>query len=98
MRFHFSSRKMLLLYEEEKGAKKFDEGVIDAFFEVMAIIRDAPDERTLYDLKSLHFEKLKGKRSHERSLRLNKQWRLIVEIRKDDEGAFLLVKEIEDYH
>jgi proteic killer suppression protein len=98
MRFHFSSRKMLLLYEEEKGAKKFDEGVIEAFFDVMAIIRDAPDERTLYDLKSLHFEKLKGKRGHERSLRLNKQWRLIVEIRKDDEGGFLLVKDIEDYH
>ena len=69
-----------------------------AFFEVMTLIDSAPDERTLYDLKSLHFEKLKGKRKHERSLRLNKQWRLIVEVLKDSEGNYLLIKDIEDYH
>ena len=69
-----------------------------AFFEVMTLIDGAPDERTLYDLKSLHFEKLKGKRKHERSLRLNKQWRLIVEVLKDSEGNYLLIKDIEDYH
>ena len=69
-----------------------------AFFEVMTLIGGAPDERTLNDLKSLHFEKLKGKRKHERSLRLNKQWRLIVEVLKDSEGNYLLIKDIEDYH
>ena len=69
-----------------------------AFFEVMTLIGGAPDERTLNDLKSLHFEKLKGKRKHERSLRLDKQWRLIVEVLKDSEGNYLLIKDIEDYH
>ena len=98
MRFTFKTRKLLQLYEEDKGAAKYDEGAVTAFFEVMAIIDSAPDERTLYGLKSLHFEKLKGKRKHERSLRLNKQWRLIVEILSDAEGNFLLIKEIEDYH
>ena len=69
-----------------------------AFFEVMTLIGGAPDERTLNDQKSLHFEKLKGKRKHERSLRLDKQWRLIVEVLKDSEGNYLLIKDIEDYH
>ncbi len=98
MRFTFKTRKLLQLYEEDKGAAKYDAGAVTAFFEVMAIIDGAPDERTLYGLKSLHFEKLKGKRKHERSLRLNKQWRLIVEILSDAEGNFLLIKDIEDYH
>jgi toxin HigB-1 len=98
MRFTFKTRKLLQLYEEDKGAAKYDAGAVTAFFEVMAIIDSTPDERTLYGLKSLHFEKLKGKRKHERSLRLNKQWRLIVEILSDAEGNFLLIKDIEDYH
>jgi len=98
MRFSFKSRKLLLLYEQEKGATQYDPGALEAFFEVMAMIDSAPDERTLYELKSLHFEKLKGKRKHERSLRLNKQWRLIVELLKDGDGTLLLIKEITDYH
>lgn len=98
MRFSFKTRRLLLLYEEAKGANKFDAGAVEAFFDIMGVIDAAPDERTLYGLKSLHFEKLKGKRKHERSLRLNKQWRLIVELLKDDEGSYLLIEEIEDYH
>ena len=98
MRFSFKTRKLLLLYEEGKGAPKYDAGALDAFFEVLSMIDGAPDERTLYELKSLHFEKLKGNRKHERSLRLNKQWRLIVEVLKDKEGSYLLIKDIEDYH
>ena len=98
MKFTFKTRKLLQLYEEEKGAANYDAGAVTAFFEVMTLIDGAPDERTLYDLKSLHFEKLKGKRKHERSLRLNKQWRLIVEVLKDSEGNYLLIKDIEDYH
>lgn len=98
MRFSFKTRKLLLLYEEEKGASKYDAGALAAFFEVLSMIDSAPDERTLYELKSLHFEKLKGNRKHERSLRLNKQWRLIVEVLKNEEGSYLLIKDIEDYH
>jgi proteic killer suppression protein len=66
----------------------------------MQVIVAAPDERMFYTMKSLHFEKLEGKRSHQRSMRLNKQWRLILEIEevKGDPGNTVVVISIEDYH
>jgi proteic killer suppression protein len=64
----------------------------------MQVIRSAPDERTFYKLKSLHFEKLKGNRDHQRSMRLNTQWRLIVEIKPDQPKNIVIVMSIEDYH
>ena len=98
MRFYFADRKLEKFYTEEKGAHKYPEGVVDAFFDVVALIADAPDERDLYALKSLHYEKLKGKRRHQRSLRLNDQFRLIVEREEDDEGKLFRIVSIEDYH
>ncbi|UCJ10859.1 MAG: type II toxin-antitoxin system RelE/ParE family toxin [Phormidium sp. PBR-2020] len=55
------------------------------------------DRFLLYALKGFQFEKLKG-RPGERSLRLNKQWRLIVAVERDEEGGYLLIIDIEDYH
>lgn len=49
-------------------------------------------------MKSLHFEKLKGQRAGQRSIRLNRQWRLIVVIEHDDQGKSIVVLDIEDYH
>jgi toxin HigB-1 len=54
----------------------------------MAIIAAALTERDLYANKGLRFEKLVGQRGKQgqRSLRLNKQWRLIVTLEEDKEG------------
>ena len=64
----------------------------------MGWIREAEDERDLYALRSLHYEKLKGARKHQRSLRLNDQFRLIVEIEETQGARTIVVKGIEDYH
>jgi toxin HigB-1 len=69
-----------------------------AFRKVMNVIRSAPDERTFYGLKSLHFEKLQGKRSHQHSMRLNDKYRLVVELERDDSGKLVKIVSIEDYH
>lgn len=98
LRFRFSKKHIEALYTEEQGAHKYDSGVVEAFFEVMAIIEAAKDERDLYAMKSLRFEKLKGKRKGERSIRLTRQWRLIVTIEKDDNGSIVVIIDIEDYH
>jgi proteic killer suppression protein len=76
----------------------FERPVVKGYRKLMQVIRAAPDERDFYALKSLHFEKLEGARSHERSIRINKQWRLIVELRGVSPNKRVLVKVIEDYH
>lgn len=98
MRFKFQSKKLECLYIEEEGAKKYGVAVVDAFFDIMSIIEAAKDIRTLYQFKSLRFEKLSGNRKHQRSIRLNKQWRLIVEVLTDEQGNLMLIIDIEDYH
>ncbi len=98
LRFSFKRKKLEELYYEEKGAQKYPPGVVDAFFHVLSIIEAVPDIRDLYQLKSLHFERLKGKRKDERSVRLNKQYRLTMKLEKDEEENYLLILDIEDYH
>ena len=72
--------------------------IVRTFRKRMQTIRAAPDERTLYALKSLHFEKLRGKRSHQRSIRLNKKGRLVLELRKDGDKSVVVIIAIADYH
>lgn len=67
-------------------------------FQQMQTIRGAPDERDLYVLKSLHFEKLKGQHSHQHSIRLNDQWRLILEFKGKAPNKTVVIVAIEDYH
>lgn len=76
----------------------FSPAIVKAFRKRMQTIRAAKDERDFYALKSLHFERLEGKRSHQYSMRLNRQWRLIVELEGDAPNKTVRVKCIEDYH
>jgi len=46
----------------------------------------------------LRFEKLKGARSHQRSIRMNDQWRLILQLEEEGEAKTVLIVSIEDYH
>lgn len=100
MRFQFKRKKLKALYYEDKNVENYSEAIVNAFFEVMAAIEAAVDERDLYKLKSFRFEKLEGKRGkqEERSLRLNDQFRLIVKLEQDNDGKYILIIDIEDYH
>jgi plasmid maintenance system killer protein len=61
------------------------------------VIDNATDERDLYAMKSLHFEKLQG-REPQRSMRLNRQWRVIVELEESGARKKVRIIGIEDYH
>lgn len=98
MRFEFKTRALLELYTSEKKAHSYPSAVVDAFFAVMDVIRSARDERDIRALKSLHYHKLKGRRSHQHALDLHGGFRLIVERQKDEDGRWLLIVDIEDYH
>jgi proteic killer suppression protein len=76
----------------------YPQEAVRGFRKVMQVVRAAVDERDLYAMKSLHFEKLKGDRKDERSLRLNKQWRLIVKMISATPKNVVAVLKIEDYH
>ena len=98
MNFEFANRKMERLYTEGKGARRYPPRMVDSFFEVIRAIESAEDEPDLRKMKHLHFEKLKGDRKHQRSLVLHGPFRLVVQLREDEDGAYLLVEEIVDYH
>jgi proteic killer suppression protein len=76
----------------------FGREVVKSFRKRMQFVRAAKDERDFYAMKSLHFEKLKGKREGQYSMRLNEQWRLILELVKRNDGKVVVIVEIADYH
>jgi proteic killer suppression protein len=86
------------LEREDVARTKFSCDLVVIYRRRMQLIRAARDERDFYALKSLHYEKLSGRRSHQRSMRLNKQWRLILELETLDDSRTVVVVGIEDYH
>ena len=80
------------------GDAGYPADAVKAFRKRMQFLRSATDERDLRAMKSMRFEKLKGARDHQYSLRLNDQWRLILEIQEQANDKTLVIVEIEDYH
>lgn len=76
----------------------FAQEVVRGYRKRMQQIRAFRDERDFMQLKSLHFEKLKGDRVGQHSVRLNLQWRLVLEIRGDHPCKVVGIVEIVDYH
>src|SRR5437763_605416 len=76
----------------------FGGGIVNAYRRAMQHIRAAADERTFYTRRSFRFEKLHGDREGQHSMRLNDQWRLIVELRSVGARKTVHVIEIVDYH
>jgi proteic killer suppression protein len=76
----------------------FGRDVVKAFRKRVQFIRAARDERDFHAMRSLNFEKLKGKREGQYSMRLNDQWRLILELVKRNDGKVVVIVEIADYH
>ena len=76
----------------------FPHEVVRAYRKKMQQIRAFRDERDFAALKALHFEKLKGNREGQHSIRLNLQWRLVLEIRGAHPCKVVGIIEIVDYH
>lgn len=76
----------------------FSRAIVKAYRKRLQAIRAAIDERAFYAMKSLHYEKLSGDRSHQHSMRLNRKWRLILELAKRSDAAVVFIIGIEDYH
>ena len=98
MEVEFDDENLDRLETDARFMGGFSAALVYLFRRRMQTIRSAPDERDLYALKSLHFEKLKGQRSHQHSIRLNDQWRLILELKGKAPNKTIVIVAIEDYH
>jgi len=85
MEIEFENKDLMRLYESGHGSANYPAQVVSAFFRRMATITGAADERDFYALKGLHFEKIKEPDGCH-SMRLNKGWRLILELDKSVRG------------
>ncbi|MCH8853026.1 MAG: type II toxin-antitoxin system RelE/ParE family toxin [Planctomycetes bacterium] len=86
------------LETEEEVTGGYPREIVRAYRRRLQAIRAADDERDLYVFASWRFKKLHGERSHQRSIRLNDQWRLVVEIKPATPKNIMVIVSIEDYH
>ncbi len=98
MEVEFADPDLDRLETDPKFNAGFSREIVRAYRKLMQVIRNAPDERVFYGMKALRFEKLKGPRDHQRSMRLNNQWRLIIELRPSSPKNVVVLIAIEDYH
>src|SRR5215510_5127211 len=98
MDVQFADADLCRLETDLRFTAGFATEIVRAFRKTIWFVRNAVDERDLYQMKGLHFEKLQGARSHQRSMRLNKQWRLIIELKAAAASKTVRVMSIEDYH
>jgi proteic killer suppression protein len=98
MKVRFADSELDRLETDGRFTAGLSPDLVKMFRRRMQYIRSAVDERDFYKLTSLHYEKLEGRRSHQHSMRLNDQFRLIVEVREGDDGKTVVIAGIEDYH
>jgi proteic killer suppression protein len=77
--------------------KKWGTDVIRAYRKKLQLIVDATDERDLRAMRSLRLEQLSGDREGTSSIRLNDQFRLILNFKTEDERVAVIL-ELVDYH
>ena len=80
--------------EVEADDGGYPPGIAKAFRKRMQTLRAATDERVLRQWKSLHFEKW----GDHHSVRLNEQWRLILDFEGDSSSKVVVILGIKDYH
>jgi proteic killer suppression protein len=98
MEIAFSDSRLALVETNRAAETRPPIAVINSLRSKLVIIRAAPDERTLRNWKSLHYEKLKG-RENECSIRLNDQWRLIFTLdTSTSPKRIIILGVVEDYH
>ena len=98
MKFEFADPSLRRLSSDRHFDGGLPPGVVKAYRKRLLQIQAASDERVFYALKSLHFEKLKGDRRGQHSMRLNDQWRLVLRLKGSGQTKTAELLSIEDYH
>ena len=94
----FADATLALIETDQAGTTRLSVAVIKSARRKLTVLRAASDERSLRNWKSLHYEKLKGARDGQRSVRLNVQFRLVFTLDEETKPPTITILSIEDYH
>lgn len=75
----------------------FQKSIVQQYKNRITLLESIEKITDLYSFKSLHFEKLKGEKTGQSSIRLNDQYRLIIE-QITDEVVKILIVEISKHY
>lgn len=98
MEIEFRDTDLALIETDRAAETRLSIALIESLRNKLGYMRAAVDERSLRNWKSLHYEKLGGKRKGQRSIRINKQWRLIFMLDTECSPPKITVLSVEDYH
>jgi proteic killer suppression protein len=98
MEVHYKDKKLALLETDQAHQTKLPVAVISSYRRKVVQLKAAPDERTLRNLKALHYEKLKGDREGQRSIRLNEAWRAIFRLDESSSSPRIEMLEITNHY
>ena len=98
MKIVFRDDRLALVRTDRAAKTKLPFPVIKSAREKLIILEAAPNEQVLRNWRSLRYEKLKGDRQNQRSIRINNQWRMVFELDDHTEPPTINVLAIEDYH
>ena len=98
MRLEFADSKLERLAVDASFTHGLGPEIVRAYRKAVGFLSQCVDERDIRAIRGYRFKQLEGKRSHQYSLRLNDQWRLILELKRDERGKTVVVIDVEDYH
>ncbi len=98
MEIEFADADLALIETDDAAKTKLPIAVIKSARRKLTLLRAAPDDRSLRNWKSLHYEKLKGDRKGQRSIRVNQSYRIVFLLDSDTEPQIATILSVEDYH
>ena len=98
MRIVFADEELALIETDRAGETRLGVAVIKSARRKLTVLRAAIDDHSIRNWKSLHYEKLRGNREGQQSIRLNDQYRMIFGLDEETEPQTVTILLIEDYH
>jgi toxin HigB-1 len=95
----FADKKLELIEDEDRAHElRLPPEVINSCRDKLHKLRQAPDMRTVMNWRGLRYERLKGDRDGQESVRINDQWRIVFVSDTKQIPTRITVLEVEDYH
>lgn len=98
MRIRFADPKLQRLATEKRFTNGLGPDLVKAFRKAVGFLTQCVDERDIRGIPGYRFKKLAGDRDDQWSMRLNDQFRLIVQLKADEDGKLIVVLQVLDYH